>query len=60
MVEKIFPSAGRNYVGRIGRGATGSSLFTTKKVDLYASIYSKTFIGVNFSCFMPWNITHHM
>ena len=40
MVEKIFPSAGMNYVWRISRGASGSSLFTTKKIDLYTSIYS--------------------
>ena len=39
MAENIFPSAGRNYVRHINRGASRSSLFTTKKIDLYASIY---------------------
>jgi len=39
MAEKIFPSASTNYVGRISRGASGSSLFTTNKLT-YTRVYT--------------------
>jgi len=40
MAENIFPSAGRKYEVHISQGASENSLFTTQKIDLYASMYS--------------------
>jgi len=39
MAENMFPSAGRKYDARISRETSGSSIFTTQKIDLYAGIY---------------------
>jgi len=39
MAKNIFPSAGRKYDQRISRVASENSLFTTQKIDLYASMY---------------------
>jgi len=40
MGVNIFPSANKKYSAHISRGASGNSLFTTQKIDLYVSIYS--------------------
>jgi len=54
MAEIIFPSAGRKYDAHISRGGSEKSLFTTQKIDLYASIYS------NFFCHLAWAPNIHL